>query len=565
MRTLSKYILVLLLGAGASLSAAAKTPPAPDQPRTMDQVLDRVINNEQHLYGQIRNYQPLVETYIQNLKPDKDLGQVPAGDKYFLGRANFSKGVALVPLNDTAGKGKRVVGSIGNFFSFAMQFLPDGFLQMIFIDTNGFDKQHYKFDYVRREFLGEVRCLVFDVTPSEKNNHGRFLGRIWVEDQDFHIVRFNGAYEGNGHSSWYFHFDSWRTNVQPGMWMPTFVYSEEKDLHYALSKKLDFKAQTRLWGYNLGNTSKEEELSKILIETPVSDDTKTANDLSPIQAQRSWDRQAEDNVTDRLERIGLMAPKGEVDKVLETVVNNLEVTNNVDVDPEVRCRVLMTSTLESFTVGHTIVLSRGLIDVLPDEASLATMLAHELSHVVLGHRIDSQYAFFDQLLVEDKDTFRHFGFARTPEEESAANAKAMQLLNNSPYKNQLGNAGLFLQALATRQKEIPNLISGHLGNRVPEINDLKSSVPVDPKQNPQKIAALPLGGRVKIDPWNDKLELIKSKPVGTVAEREKMPFEVTPFMPYLIRYGADAGKPVAASAATPQEVKPGVPPDPTKP
>jgi len=567
MRTLSKFTLVLLLGACAFWQAAANTPPdAPaDQPRTMDQVLDRVINNEQHLYGQIRNYQPLVETYIQNLKPDKDLGQIPAGDKYFLGRANFSKGVQLVPLNDTSSKGKKVFGSVGNFFSFAMQFLPDGFLQMIFIDTNGFDKQHYKFDYVRREFLGEVRCLVFDVTPTDKNAHGRFLGRIWVEDQEYHIVRFNGAYEGNGHSSWYFHFDSWRTNVQPGMWLPTFVYSEEKDLHYAISKKLDFKAQTRLWAYNVGNSSKEEELSKILIETPVSDDTKANNDLNPIQAQRSWDRQAEDNVLDRLERIGLMAPKGEVDKVLETVVNNLEVTNNIELDPEVRCRVLMTTTLESFTVGHTIVLSRGLIDVLPDEASLATMLSHELSHVVLGHRIDSQYAFFDQLLVEDKDTFRHFGFARTPDEEAAANAKAMQILNNSPYKNQLGNAGLFLQALAARQKEIPNLISGHLGNRVPEINDLKSTIPVDPKANPQKIAALPLGGRVKIDPWNDQLSLIKSKPVGTVAEREKMPFEVTPCMPYLMRFGTDTGKPVAASAQPPQAVKPGVPPDPTKP
>ena len=568
MRTLSKYTLVLLLGTCASLPLAADTPPAPsaDQPRTMDQVLDRVIRNEQQLYGQIRNYSPLVETYIQNLKPDRDLGEVPAGDKYFLGRANFQKGFTLVPLSDTASRSKKVISFFGSFF--AMQFLPDGFLQMIFIDTNGFDKQNYKFDYVRREFLGEVRCLVFDVTPNGKNNHGRFLGRIWVEDQDFHIVRFNGAYSGNGHSSWWFHFDSWRTNVQPGLWMPTFVYSEEKDLHYALSKKLDFKAQTRLWGYNVGASSREDELSKILVETPVNDETKTANDLSPIQAQRSWDRQAEDNILDRFERIGLMAPKGEVDKVLETVVNNLEVTNNIDLDPDVRCRVLMTSTLESFTVGHTIVLSRGLVDVLPDEASLAAILAHELSHAVLGHRLDSQYAFFDQLLVDDKDTFRHFGFARTPEEEAAANTKAIQILNNSPYKNQLANAGLFLQALDSRQKEIPNLISGHLGNRVPQINDLKSTAAAaaaDAKQNPQKIAALPLGGRVKIDPWNDKLELIKSKPVGTVAEREKMPFEITPFMPYLTRYGSDSTKPVAASAATPQTVKPGEPPDPTKP
>ncbi len=567
MQKLFKHILTLALSATISSAAlAAPTPaPAPDQPRTPDQVIDRFISNEQHLYGQMHNYSPLVETYIQNLKPDKDLGQVPAGDKYFLGRANFAKGVTLVPLNDTGSKGRKMFGSVGNFFSFAMQFLPDGFLQMIFIDTNGFDRQHYKFDYVRREFLGEVRCLVFDVTPNEKNNKGRFKGRIWVEDQDFQIVRFNGSYNGNGHSSWYFHFDSWRTNVQPGIWLPAFVYSEENDLHYAMTKKLDFKAQTRLWGYNLGASSKEQELSKILVETPVSDDTKTNNDLSPIQAQRSWDRQAEDNITDRFERIGLMAPKGDVDKVLETVVNNLEVTNNIDLDPEVRCRVLMTSTLESFTVGHTIVLSRGLIDVLPDEASLATMLAHELSHVVLGHRVDSQYAFFDQLMVDDKDTFRHFGFSRTPEEEAQANAKAIQILNNSPYKNQLANAGLFLQALDARQKEIPNLISGHLGNRVPQINDLKSTMAMDPKSNPQKIAALPLGGRVKIDPWNDQLSMIKSKPVGTVAEREKMPFEVTPFMPYLMRYGADAAKPVAASAAAPQDLKPGEPPDPTKP
>jgi hypothetical protein len=556
MRKLGTTVFILILSGLATAAAAASSRPA-DQPRTMDDVIDRVITNENRSVQQIKQYSPLVETYIQNLKPDKELGYAPAGDKYFLGRADFTKGVALVSLTDSNSKGKRIFGSIGNFFSFALQFVPDGFLQMIFIDTNGFDKQHYKFDYVRREFLGEVRCLVFDVTPQEKSGKGRFLGRIWVEDQDYNIVRFNGAYNGNGHSSWWFHFDSWRSNVQPGVWMPSFVYSEEKDMHYNLTKKLDFKAQTRLWGYNLGHASQEQELSKILVETPVTDDTKTANDLTPIQAQRSWDRQAEDNVIDRLERIGLIAPKGEVDKVLETVVNNLEVTNNIDVEPEVRCRVMMTSTLESYTVGHTIVLSRGLIDVLPDEASLATIISHELGHVVLGHRLDSSYAFFDQLLIDDKETFRHFGFQRTPDEEKAANAKALQLLNNSPYKNQLGNAGLFLTALETRQKEIPNLISGHLGNRVPVIGDLKSSMPVDQKQNSQMIAALPLGGRVKLDAWNDKLELIKSKPVGTVAEREKMPFEVTPFMPYLMRYGAEAAKPIAASATTPTDPKTG--------
>ena len=75
----------------------------------MDEVVDRIITNENRLNNQISQYQPLVETYIQNLKPDKDLGYTPAGDKYFLGRAQFTKGVELVSLSDTGGKGKKVL------------------------------------------------------------------------------------------------------------------------------------------------------------------------------------------------------------------------------------------------------------------------------------------------------------------------------------------------------------------------------------------------------------------------------------------------------------------------
>ena len=552
MRKLKTAGLFLLLVLGAMPLVADD-----QKPTTMDQVLDRILLKEQQQNGRMREYAPLIETYIQDLKPDSTLGTVPNGDKYFLGRADLAKGVELVSLTETSGKGKKIFSTIGNFFSFAMQYLPDGFLQMIYIDNNGFDRQHYKFDYVRREFLGEVRCLVFDVTPLKDSGKGRFLGRIWVEDQDYNIVRFNGGYTGGGHQSFYFHFDSWRINVQPGLWLPSFVYSEESNLRYALNKRLQFKAQTRLWGYNLGRAGQEQELGKILIESPaINDETKSANDLAPVQAQRAWDRQAEGNVADRLERIGLLAPRGDVDKVLETVVNNLEVTNNLEIEPEVRCRVLLTSTLESFTLGHTIVLSRGLIDVLPDEASLATIIAHELGHVVLGHRMDSQYAFFDRLLVDDKNTFRHFLFARDPSEETAASAKAIELLNKSPYKDQLGTSALFLQAIEQRHKEIPNLISPHLGDRIPANSILPSvsAAPADAK-NPNQIVALPIGGRIKLDPWNDQLEMIKSKPVGTVAEREKMPFEITPFMPYLVRYGSDKTPPPIAADTKPDETK----------
>ena len=548
MRILKAVFLVLVIG--ALPLAAAEQPPT-----TLDQVVDRIVSREAAVMDGLRQYSPLVETYVQNMRPDKDLGAVPAGDRYFLGRAELSKGIELRSLTERSGKVHRLFGGVGSFFSFSMQYLPRGFLQMIYIDTNGFNRQNYNFDYVRREFLGEVRCLVFDVTPLPKAGKGRFVGRIWVEDQDFNIVRFNGAYTGSSNSKFYFHFDSWRVNTGPGLWLPAFIYSEESDLPYALTKRLQFKAQTRLWGYNLGHASQEQELSKVLVEAaqPVRDSTTATNDPSPVQAQRSWDRQAEDNVIDRLQRMGLLAPPGEVDKVLDTVVNNLEVTNSLDIQPEVRCRVLLASTFESFTIGHTVVLSRALVDVLPDEAALATMVAHELSHVVLGHRIDPQYAFFDRLLFDDKETFQHFGFARPQGEEDAANQKAMELLKNSPYKDQLGNAALFLQALDNRAKEIPNLVSPHLGNRVPVNSELKALAAAASSKDPKKvaqIAALPLGGRIKLDPWSGRLEMLKSKPVGMVSEREKMPFEVTPFMPYLTRLQSSAqAQPQTAATA----------------
>ena len=73
----------------------------------------------------LKPYSPLVETYIQNLRGDKDLGTVPAGDKYFLGRAVLAKGVDLEPLTDGSDSGggkKKIFGGLGNMFSLSMEY-----------------------------------------------------------------------------------------------------------------------------------------------------------------------------------------------------------------------------------------------------------------------------------------------------------------------------------------------------------------------------------------------------------------------------------------------------------
>jgi hypothetical protein len=551
--------------AAATQSAAAPVNLAP--PTTMDQVVDHVILRERELIKFLSPRTPIVETYLQNLQQDPQLGPVPQDDHYFLGRMDLSESIDRSDYLD--GKGGKEKGEegmekhlLGEFTKkFKFQYQPLGFSWMIFADRNDFDRQHYDFHYARREFLGDVRCLVFDLTPKKDAGKGRFLGRIWVEDQDFNIVRLNGTYARASRNNFYFHMDSWRLNLIPGYWIPAYIYSEEGDFTAGAKNKIAFKAQTRMWGYNLKTATANDELTNIRVDS-VKDDTPTAQDATPLAAEREWQQQAEDNVVERLERAGLLAPAGDVDKILQTVVDNIEITNNIELPRPVRTRVLTTSPLETFSVGNTIVVSRGLIDVLPDEGSLAMVLSHELAHIVLGHNLGSQYAFNDRMLFSDEGTYQNLGFKHIPEEETAADKKAVEMLKASPYAQKLETAGLFLKALQQRSPQLNALLQAHLGNNIMEngtitrMAALEGSAPALDWNKLDQIAALPLGGRVKLNAWDDKVEIVKAQPVAITSARDKMPFEVTPFYPRLSRYNAStpgaAAAPSTTAAASPE-------------
>ena len=564
--TLSNSWMILALLALATTAVAQQPAPAPQtstaaatslaQPTTMDQVVDRVIWREKDLIKFLSKRTPVVETYLQNLTQDPQLGPVPQDDHYFLGRMDFSESIDRSDFLEGKEKKdesmeKRLLGDLTKKFKF--QYQPLGFSWMVFADRADFDRQHYDFHYARREFLGDVRCLVFDLTPKKDAGRGRFLGRIWVEDQDFNIVRLNGTYSHPHRNSYYFHMDSWRLNLTPGYWVPAYIYSEEGDFTAGAKNKIAFKAQTRMWGYNLKAAMASDELTNIRVDS-VKDETPSAQDATPLAAEREWQQQAEDNVVERLERAGLLAPAGDVDKILQTVVNNIVITNNIDLPRPVRTRVLTTSPLETFSVGNTIVVSRGLIDVLPDEGSLAMVLSHELAHIVLGHNLGSQYAFNDRMLFSDEGTYQNLGFKHIPEEEAAADKKAVEMLKNSPYAQKLDSAGLFIKALQKRAPQLSALLQAHLGNNITEngtvtrMAALATSAPALDWNKLDQIAALPLGGRVKLNPWDDSVEMVKSQPVAITSARDKMPFEVTPFYPRLSRNNA-ATTPAASTTA----------------
>lgn len=560
----NRTILTLLPALAALTSGPARAQnDAPKEPaENFEQVIERTTASEHRLMETLRSRQPIVETYIEELNADGDLGAVPERDFYFLGKVDLENGVELSSFLPSGSGLKKPLHILTSHFFHWDEFFPRGFASRMFIDED-FDRDHYQFEYVRREFLGDVRTIVIDVEPVKsaswlsstiaKGAHRRFRGRIWVEDRDYNIVRFNGAYGEIGEG--YLHFDSWRVNAGPNLWLPAAIYTEENNYTLGRRRKMILRAQTRLWDYETQKEQTDATFTNLEVNVPqgVRDESETTGQTSPVEAERMWQRQAEDNLVERLQNAGLLAPPGDVDNVLNTVLTNLEITNKIDVEPAIRIRVMPTTPLESISIGHTIVISRGLIDVLPDEACLAAVLAHELAHIVLGQTSNTNYAFADRLLFDDTKALKTVTLGRSEDEEASADARAVQILKNSPYKDNLSRVGLFVKMLSERQDELPHLIRPLLGNAIADGRDhlrlasLMEGAPELQMQNTAQIAALPLGSRVQLDPWSNELHLMKAHSVPLLTAKEKMPFELTPFMLYLHRQEkTDAIRPVPA-------------------
>ena len=525
-------------------------------------LVEKAIGREKILIENIQQRTPLVETYIQNMRPDEKLYQVPVSDFYMLSRVDFRKSFVDKAYADrkesTHGFFKNSVQALANITK-ALHldketYLRDGFTQMMFLDPIGFDQQHYIFSYVRREFLGSVRTWEFDVHPIVKGN-GRFYGRIWIEDEGGNIVRFNGTYtQSEETNKEWLHFDSWRGNLQPDLWLPVSVYVEESDRGDGHMSSA-MRAQTHFWGYSLALPTRESDNVSVEVEGAI-DQSGDSQDVTPLEATRAWVQQAEDNVIERLVKAGLVAPPNAFDKTLEQIVTNLAVPSNLNLPSPIHCRIMLTTTVEATTIGNTILLSKGLIDTLPNEESIASVVAIELAHVALGHHIDTRYAFNDRMLFPDEASFQRIKMNHTDADNAEAAKRASEYLAASMYKDRLANAGLYFAQLADRSKTLKQLNSPRLGDSMlradgtPWMADLAKSAPKLNPDDTTQVAALPLGSWLKTDPWDDTERMLNARRFAPLNARDKMPFEVTAVYYKLQRFTAADSVPSDAAASS---------------
>jgi hypothetical protein len=587
-QSVAGLMLALFVATGASgLSAhaavfGAKKKELPGKKLTPEQsaLVDRAIVREKVVIKAVKERAPLVETYIQNMKPDPVMRQIPESDEHFLGRVEFSKVIGDAQYKDGPKPGEKkgigstlkgslsFLGGIGG--SLHLQFNEQGFVQMLLMDSNNFDRQHYDFMFVRNDFLGTIPTSVFDVTPiSGKSDKGRFFGRIWVERRGGNVVRFNGDFAG-GEKDYqeFFHFDSWRTNIQPDIWLPTSFYVEESDPKSQTST-LKFKAINHVWGYVLKVPAHVETETNVTVEgADPSTQAADAPDLSPLAAQRAFTKQAEDNVIERLFQAGLLDAPSDFDKTLEALANNILAYNNVAVNSPIHVRTLLTEPLESFAVGNTIILSKSLIDttavITQDGAqqmgNLNALLAFQLAHILSGHRLDTKYAFNDRLLFPDNAAFKRIPMHHTDADNTEAAKKALELLNAKELVDGQKYFGLYLQQLQQRVKALKALNEPMIGDGLVKSDTdttfwLAAMLPKGEKLDVKDLkqqAAEPLSSFLRFDPWTDQVITLHTAFEPILSPSDKMPFEVSPVYIKLSYYQAPTpplAPPVSAAPA----------------
>ena len=553
-------------------------------------LIDKAIIREAAVIKALKDRQPLVETYIQNMRPDPAMIQVPEADAHYLTRINFGKEITQTSYaegkhDSTDGKTGKLDGLKHAFSGLSgltktlhLSYDEGGFVRMVVIDSNGpnsdgFDRLHYNFYFVRNDFLGTVPTVVFDVEPV-KRSAGRFFGRIWVERNGGNIVRYNGDLAGEDKDrAEYYHFDSWRTNVQDDLWLPTASYIEETDPK-SPAHVLKFKAVNHIWGYSLKVPNKDADQTSLEVEGAI-DTSQQAPDVSPLQAQREWVQQAEDNVIDRLYTAGLIDAPSDFDKTLSDLANNILAYNQIPTSRPLKVRILLTTPLESLAIGNTILISKSLIDTtaIPSAdgaqqaGNLNALLAFQVAHIILGHRIDTKYAFSDRLLFPSQAAFQKLPMHHTDADNMEAAKKAIDLLSVKDLADGQQYFALYLQQLQARERGLQQLTKPQIGDSLLKPDGsfwMQAIISKGPKLDNNDLkqqGATPLGQYLRYDPWTDQVIQLHTTYEPLLSSRDKIPFEITPV--YLrLAYWQPSAAPTPAAAPAPGATAAPAPADP---
>jgi hypothetical protein len=496
-RTMMTFACAVLLQAGLAPPATARREP---DAKIDSHLAQRIFEGEQKAIAQVAKRQPIFEAYVQSLDPER--GPEPSvDDAYFLGKLSLNPDAVRVgsPLRLAFGstpESRRIRVNTGDRWPL----YPDGYVDMLFVDVGDFDQDHYELTNESRDEVGGKPSLRFAVRPLHPESSGRFVGEIWVDPINFRIIRIAGTFSpkklgrlskyfnpgGISRVGLYFHFDSWRQEVSPGLWLPSYTFFDEQR-HFSegdLTTSFHLRGNIWVWSY----------------QPP-----------EPSFATGSLGE---------LETSGLLASPGKVEQTLTTIIQEIQTANGL-AQPEITCRVALTTPAEVFSIDNTVVISRGLLNLLPDRLTLAGLLAREVAHILLGHshrNAASPVHVFEETRRAD---FQGFGMYYSAGEETFALQKARSLLKRTAYSGALNQVENFLLQLDQHSPQIRHLVLPAFGPALVDRASLGAIRSVC-AANEKSSVTLELRGQYGVNSWQNEIVAMGEQNIAEVSN------EITP-------------------------------------
>jgi len=472
---------------------------------TYREMTRRVFQAERGTIGLLSFSNLLTEGYVQSLghlqnhgmdKTIDEDSEYVLDDKYFLSAVNLSRRydekVVERPLFARRAGSRYIQRNEAG----EEPILPLGLLSMFFVDLDSFDADTYSLIYETKERIADVNCLLFSVKPNSSRSTGLFVGHIWVDPSSARIVRINGIFTSFKSRKRYFHFDSWRQRVG-SLWFPTVAYFDERRTAGSDGNLINhYRGYTLLWQHQRGASGAITQTENNLV-------------LPAAQVQRP-----KNDILARLDEDGLLASPGPVEELLDRLVRQIAPRIAQTQDP-ITCRVLLTTPTEIFSTGNVIIVSRGLMNIVPDESVLAVLLARQIAQIELGQS-HPPLPLFNKSIFELKGSrdFPGFGIKRPMKEEIAADREALALLDESPYRDDIRRAKRFLFQARRDSHRLPSLLIPRFGPRFIPIGtafELSSqAVNSLPKEN-----LVHLRNRFNVT-WNGQIFMSEQKPDQSV-------------------------------------------------
>ena len=191
--------------------------------------------------------------------------------------------------------------------------------------------------------------------------------------------------------------------------------------------------------------------------------------------------------------------------------------------------------------------------------NLNAILAFQIAHIILAHRLDTKYAFNDRLLFPSTSVFNRIPMHHTDADNTAAAKKALELLNAKELEGGQQYFSLYLQQLQQRVKNLKALNEPMIGDGLVKSDEdptfwmaaIESKGPKLDMKDLKQQAAMPLASFLRFDPWTDQVFVMHSPFEPLLTAADKMPFEVEPVYLKLSYYKPPADAAPAPAAAAP--------------